>query len=349
MGFGGMQLDPSTTTMFAEAQSAGSVVRTLLARNGPHAARLAATLRAAPPAAVLMVGRGSSDHAGVYAKYLIETQLGILASSAGLSVSSIYGTSLTADRLLCLAISQSGRSPDLLAAVEALTSSGGRVVALVNDEASPLAHAATETLPLRAGPERSVAATKSFIAALAAIAQLVAHWAEDAQLLAALDKLPDQLEAAWQLDWRVAAQALGERQGFYVLGRGPGYAVAREAALKFKETCGIHAESYSAAEVLHGPAALMGPDFPALAFCQDDDAHDSTAQILATLGGRGAPVFVAGLEQPGLVTLPTLKAHPLLQPILTIQSFYRMVNAVAVARGRDPDRPPHLSKVTETL
>jgi glucosamine--fructose-6-phosphate aminotransferase (isomerizing) len=349
MDVDGVRQNLTRTIMFEEAASAGAVVRTVLARNAGPVASLAERLRAFPPAAVLMVGRGSSDHAGVYAKYLIETQLGILSSPAGLSVSSIYSTSLVADGLLCLAISQSGRSPDLLAAVDRLAARGGRVVALVNDEESPLANAATQSLPLHAGPERSVAATKSFIAALAAVAQLVAHWADDRRLLGALNELPDLLDAAWALDWSEAETALGKLESFYVLGRGPGYAVAREAALKFKETCGIHAESYSAAEVLHGPAALMGPKFPALAFCQDDDSHRSMAQILGTLADRGAPVFAAGLDQPGIVALPTVKAHPLLQPILMAASFYRMVNAVSVGRGRDPDRPPFLSKVTETL
>jgi glucosamine--fructose-6-phosphate aminotransferase (isomerizing) len=349
MAFEGVRLDPCGTTMFSEAASAGAKIRTLLTRNADTVSAIAARLRAEPPSAVMMIGRGSSDHAGVYAKYLIETQLGILSSPAGLSVSSIYHKSLAADRMACLAISQSGRSPDLIAAAERLRSAGARVLALVNDPDSPLAQAAAEVLPLHAGPERSVAATKSFLAALAAIAQLVAYWNEDADLLAALETLPDAVDAAWQLDWSVAADALGQLRGFYVLGRGPGYAVAREAALKFKETCGIHAESYSVAEVLHGPAALMGAEFPALVLCQSDDARDSTAQVVATLASRGAPIFAAGLDQPGVTTLPTLAAHPLLQPILMAASFYRLVNAISVARGFDPDRPPHLSKVTETL
>ncbi len=337
------------TLMFAEAAEAGAAIRRQITRNNDKFARIADRLRTSKPVLATTIGRGSSDHACVYAKYLLEIELGVITSPAGLSVNSIYNTSLSAENSLCIAISQSGQSPDLVSAVAAIRKAGAFVVALVNVEDSPLAAAADEIIPLQAGPEKSVAATKSFITALAAIAQLVAHWKDDRELLDAITKLPDQLESAWDLDWRNAAEAFIDVQSMFVLGRGVGYGVAREAALKFKETCSIHAEAYSAAEVLHGPAALIADGFPVLAFSQNDETQSSMRDTLGTLAARGANVFACGVNHPSINNLPAISAHPILEPILMTQSFYKLVNAVSIARGLDPDRPPHLSKVTETV
>src|SRR4029077_14707969 len=156
-----------------------------------------------------------------------------------------------------LAISQSGASPDLLAAVASARAAGARIVALVNAESSPLAQLADDLLPLHAGPERSVAATKSYIASLAALAQLVASWSEDHELTAALRETPALLARAWQLDWSAAVARLVTATNLYVIGRGIGLGVAQGAALKFKEACGLHAEALSAAELRHGPMALV--------------------------------------------------------------------------------------------
>ncbi len=332
--------------MFAEAAEAPAAVARMLAANRGAAADLAADLRADPPRAVVTCARGSSDHAATYAKYLVETGTGVLTSSAALSVSSVYDATPRLEGALFLAISQSGRSPDLLAAVEAAQRGGARTVALVNDETSPLAALADRCLPLKAGPELSVAATKSYIAALASVAQIVAAWTEDRELEAGLDALPTILARAWTLDWTPAVRRLKTARSLYVLGRGPGFAVAQEAALKFKETCGLHAEAFSAAEVLHGPMALVGEGFPVLVFAQADASEAGVLELARALEARGAEVMVAG--GPNGNRLPTLSGHPALEPIVRIQGFYRMANALAVARGLDPDSPPHLKKVTET-
>jgi glutamine---fructose-6-phosphate transaminase (isomerizing) len=224
------------------------------------------------------------------------------------------------------------------------------VVALVNDAASPLAELAEVTAPLLAGPELSVAATKSYIAALSAIVQLAAYWSGDAKLLAALEGLPGLLERAWALDWSAAIAPLHEAQSLYVLGRGLGFGIAEEAALKLKETCGLHAEAFSAAEVRHGPMALVGPGFPVLAFALGDEPRVGVVAATAAAAAQGAPVLKAGgAAQSGVISLPTEPACPVLEPIAYALSFYRLVNALALARGLDPDRPPHLSKITETL
>jgi glucosamine--fructose-6-phosphate aminotransferase (isomerizing) len=261
----------------------------------------------------------------------------------------VYAAKADLRGTVMLAISQSGASPDLLATVASARSAGAMIIALVNVESSPLAQAADYTIPLCAGREHSVAATKSYIAALAAIIHLVAFWSEDAELLDALAQAPAQLERAWKLDWQPALSHLEPARDLYVVGRGLGLGIAQEAALKLKETCGLHAEALSAAELRHGPMALVQPGFPVLIFAQNDETHGGVAALAAELAERGAQIMLAGADAPKSLALPTETAHPAIQPMLIIQSFYRLVNALSLARGYDPDRPPHLRKVTETV
>jgi glucosamine--fructose-6-phosphate aminotransferase (isomerizing) len=332
--------------MFREAAQAGAVVRSQIEANAAGVARLARRLRDQPPRVVVTCARGSSDHAATFAKYLFETRLAVITSSAAPSVASVYGARQDLRDCLFLAISQSGRSPDIVAAARAAREAGALVVAAVNDEASPLAEAAEFVLPLCAGEETSVAATKSYIASLAALVHLASEWARDRELRAALSHLPEQLDSAWSLDWSRAVELLTPATHLFVIARGVGLAIAQEAALKCKETCGLHAEAFSAAEVRHGPQALLRERFPALVFCQDDETRSGTLALARELGDRGVPVLVAGAES---AQLPTVATHSVLEPIAAIESFYRMANALAIARGYDPDDPPHLRKVTQTL
>jgi glutamine---fructose-6-phosphate transaminase (isomerizing) len=340
--------DPAATALFREAAEAGAVLRRQLQRNATIVARLGAELRRQPPRAVITCARGSSDHAATFAKYLIETRTGTLTASAAPSISSIYGARLDLHGCLCVVISQSGRSPDLLAAASAARAAGATVLALVNVEDSPLAELADHLLPLCAGTETSVAASKSFIGSLAALLQLVAAWSDDRPLQDALERAPDLLEQAWQLDWQAALPVLAPARHLYVIGRGPGLGIAQEIALKGKETCGLHAEAFSAAEVRHGPQALLAADFPALLLAQDDDSRAGLLEFGRELVERGVDVLVAGASLGGATPLPALAAPALLQPLLLVQSGYRLIDALARARGFDPDRPPHLLKVTET-
>ena len=341
-----MPRDPETTLMHAEAREAPDVVARMLERNRTAIDRVAQRLRDEPPPFIVTCARGSSDHAATFGKYLFETKLGVSVASAAPSIASVYGTPLRATGALCLAISQSGRSPDLLASATAYKKAGAFVVALVNDETSPLADLADEVLPLCAGPEQSVAATKSYIASLAVQAALAAAWAEDDSLRDQLAGLPDAMARAFELDWNAAIDPLLGAQSLFVLGRGYGFAVAQEAALKFKETCGLHAEAFSAAEVRHGPMAIVGRGFPLLGFATSDPSGDDVRAAAAQFSERGAVALVADAKGSG--RLPAIAADPVLEPLLMIQSFYRFVNRLAVARGIDPDAPPHLKKVTET-
>src|SRR4029079_10546030 len=204
-------------------------------------------------------------------------------------------------------------------------------------------------IPLHAGAETSVAATKSYIATLSCVVQLVANWAQDFGLSAELVRLPGPLARAWQCDWSGAVDALAHAHNLYVVGRGFGLGIAQEAALKLKETCGLHAEAFSSAEVKHGPMALVRAGFPVLMFTQRDETRVGIQELSAEFASRGARVLIAGAEAASAISLPTIAVHPVIEPLLTIQSFYRMANELALARGLDPDCPPHLHKVTETV
>ncbi len=333
--------------MFAEAASAHEAVRMQL--KDARFTALGERLRRLKPRMVATCARGSSDHAATFAKYLIETRAGVLTASLAPSVASLYGAAPALDEALVLVISQSGASPDLVAAASAAKRAGAFVLALVNAVNSPIAAIADETLPLAAGEERSVAATRSYLASLAALIGLVAHWTQDHALQDALTNAPDLMQAAWEMDWRAAAPALAHAESLYVVGRGLGLGPAGEAALKLKETCGIHAEAFSAAEARHGPMALVRPGFHALLFAQCDEAGASVAAFAADIAARGAAAFIVGADAPGAVRLPALEAHTAIEPMLMVQSLYRLAHDVALARGRDPDRPPHLHKITETL
>ena len=280
--------------MLSEAAEGPAAVARLIAANAVQCCNLGARLRAAPPRFVVTCARGSSDSAATYARYLIELSLGVVVASVGPSISSVYGARLDMRDALFIAISQSGRSPDLLALAGMARADGALTVAIVNDASSPLAGLCEVVLPLHAGPERSVAATKSYLASLAAVLQLVAAWHADASLLAAVEHLPAALTVALSHRWDAAVIPLVATRNLYVVGRGVGYAAAQEVALKFKETCGLHAEAISAAELMHGPLALAGPDFPVLVLGQADDAIDSLREMATGLAARGVPVIAAG-------------------------------------------------------
>jgi glutamine---fructose-6-phosphate transaminase (isomerizing) len=337
------------TRMYSEAAEAPAVVERQLRRNGAVVRGLAAQLRGARPRAVVTCARGSSDNAATYARYLIETRLGLLTASAAPSVSSVYGADADLADTVMLVISQSGASPDLLATVAAARRAGARIVALVNVEDSPLARLADVTVPLAAGDETSVAATKSYLASLSAVLQLVTEWSGDDGLHQALDLAPSLMQQAWRLDWAPAVAALREAGSAYVVARGVGLGVAQEWALKLKETCRLHAEAQSAAEVRHGPMALVQAGFPVLVFAQHDETRDGVIDLARELAARGAHTLLAGGEVAGAVSLPVIDSHPVLEPLLATQTFYRFANALSLARGLDPDRPAHLRKVTRTL
>jgi glucosamine--fructose-6-phosphate aminotransferase (isomerizing) len=340
-----------TTLMYQEAAAAAGVLRDSAAMVHKAAAGAAAQLLARKPSLIATSARGSSDHAATYAKYLIETRVRIPTLSQAPSIASIFdATSPYLSDAALIAISQSGRSEDLLRTASGARAAGALVIALVNDGTSPLAALADVLIPLGAGPEIGVAATKSFIATLSALLALVAEWQDVNDLRVASNDLPAILERAWAQDWSGAVAPLTDARSLFVLGRGLTFGVAQEMALKFKETSGLHAEAFSTAEVTHGPAALIGPGFPVLLIPPQDAAAAGISEQIAEFRSRGALTIVAGTGFGGDIVLPMDENLPAeVFPIAAVQSFYKLVNAVAIARGRNPDQPPYLRKVTYTL
>lgn len=343
-------LQPENTLMFQEAAAASSVVAHQFEANASLVTEAVARIKNFAPRSIVTCARGSSDHAATYAKYLFETRLGLVTSSAAPSITSIYFAKQQLAGTLYIALSQSGKSPDLLANVEQAKAAGALTLAFVNIEDSPLAQLADIVIPLRAGAEKSIAATKSYLSTLSAIVHLAAEWTADDELKAALSTLPQALTKAWKQDWTAVVEGLTDARNLFVIGRGIGFGAAQEAALKLKETCGLHAEAFSAAEVKHGPMAIVGAGFPVLLFAQQDKTLEGMDSLIADFRARNAKVFIARENAQGPGALPVVAgAHSTIAPMLAIQSFYRMANALSIARGYNPDEPPHLRKVTETL
>lgn len=336
------------TRMHIEAAEAPACVGRQADEAGDALVEIGAALRRLDPPLVATIARGSSDHAATFGKYLIETAVGVPVTSYAPSISSVYEARSSMERAVGIAISQSGRSPDLVSSLRNARNGGALTIAIVNDPASPLAQEADHVAPLCAFPEAAVAATKSYLTSLAMLARIVSAWTGDAALANALEQLPRAMEEAWDLDWSEADATIAQSRSMFIVARGAGLGIAQEAALKLKETCRIHAEAYSAAEVLHGPAAVIRPGFPVLAFVQGDASAASVIETCAKLARMGANVFVAGAQVPGCTTLPSIDFDSRLQPILQAQAFYRLVNRCALAMGENPDAPPHLMKVTET-
>jgi glucosamine--fructose-6-phosphate aminotransferase (isomerizing) len=335
--------------MLDEAREAPQAVARQLGADGQRWRDFGARLRAQPPSSVLTIARGSSDHAAHYAAYLVMARLGRLVTSMPMSLVTLYQSEIRSEGLASFAFSQSGQSPDLIGPTRFFRERGALTCAFVNDSASPLAQAAEWLFPLHAGQEASVAATKSFIAQLVAGARLAAAWQDDATLAAGLAGLPEALEQACALDWSLGVDVLQQADRLFVVGRGLGLPVAMEAALKFKETCGIQAEAFSGAEIQHGPMALIEEGYPLLVFAPRGPAQAGLLELAQAMRERGARVLLAAPRGTAGADLPLAQAAlPELDPLCAIQSFYPMVEALARARGNDPDRPPHLKKVTRT-
>ncbi|KQT42983.1 aminotransferase [Aureimonas sp. Leaf454] len=340
---------PDTSLLRDEIDEIPETVRRFLAQSGEAAAAAGRRLRALAPSVVVTIARGSSDHAATYFKYAAERSTGRPVASLGPSVVSVYGTKLQLGGQAALAISQSGQSPDIVATLAAARDGGAETIALVNVEGSPLLAAAASPVLLRAGAERSVAATKSVVASVVGTLAILSAWTRDTALAEALHALPDRLEHALGLDWTPAIGSFVEARSLYALGRGPGLAVACEAALKLKETAALHAEAFSGAELLHGPVTLVEPGFPVLAFLPDDAARAGLREICARLSASGAPLFTIGEAGHGTRLPHAPTGHALTEPLSMLVSFYRFVEILARARGLDPDRPRGLTKVTETF
>ncbi len=334
--------------MAAELREAPEAVRRQKSASAAIAELVARCARKAPQV-VLTCARGSSAHAATFGKHLLEKHLGIPVAAAAPNIATVYDQSLRLKGQLVLIISQSGHSYDLVEFTAMAKESGALTVAIVNDVHSPLAAASEIVLPIAAGPELSVAATKSFVAALAMLLRVTAAWANDDAMHVAIERLPDRLAAATDLDWSSALDVLSAADSLTTIGRGPTLAIAREAALKLKETCNLQAEAFSSAEFQHGPMALVSELYPILMFTPDDAAAAGVKALAADLRCKGAALFSTDDDASLPGHLPTLiPDHADADAVCLIQSFYALAIRIAARRGTDVDRPRHLQKVTRT-
>jgi glucosamine--fructose-6-phosphate aminotransferase (isomerizing) len=337
------------TGMAAELKAAPDVIRAQQAILREPLSDLIKWCRRTPPNLVVTCARGSSAHAATFGKHLIERHLGIPVAAAAPNIATVYRQRMRLEGQLLLAISQSGRSDDLTEFSLMARAAGARTAAIVNDTDSPLANACEIVLPMAAGIETSVAATKSFIESLAVLLRLAAEWRDEKAMAGAIDRLPDRLAAATGLDWGSALPSLSRAESLVTIGRGPTLAIAREAALKLKETCNIHAEAFSGAEFQHGPVALVSPRYPIMLFMPSDEAGTGLRQLVLDLRAKAALVFATNEGGPSDASLPALPAdHPDADAVCLIQSFYALAVRIGERRGTDIDRPRHLQKVTRT-
>ncbi len=346
----------ATSTLHTEIHDQPTVLAHLIEQEGENVRHLAATLRAANPRYVLIAARGSSDNAGIYGKYLFGALVGLPVALATPSLYTLYNRPPRVDGALVLGVSQSGQSPDICAVVEHARQQGAPTVAITNDPNSRLAQAAGEVIPLHAGVERSIAATKTFTAQLMAFALLAAHMAGSASHLDALARLPEAMQRT--LGMRDHIFALAERYRYMekcvVIGRGYNYATAYEWALKLKELTYVLAEPYSSADFRHGPLALVEDGFPVLVIAPQSDAvYGEVVDLLKRLGERGAERLVVSdgaealAEARSPVPLPMSVAE-WLSPFTAIVPSQLFALALTLAKGYDPDHPRGLRKVTET-
>ena len=330
--------------MAKEAREVPTVIAKQLDKNDGAIRELAATLNKLNPHLIYIIGRGSSDHAGVFGKYLFETEMGIPVCSAALSIAGIFGKQLNLNGAVAFVISQSGRSPDILKQTESAKKGGAFTVAFVNDETSPLAELADAVIPLSAGEEKAVAATKSFIATLSALLHLCARWRENDALFESLAALPESLQKVIESPNQLTANYLENTRNTIVLGRGFGYAVGREVALKLKEVLGIHAEAFSSAEFIHGPVTLVEKKLKLIALNILDESAPFHADMVGDVRARGGECLDFGFTTGTSVR----DVHPRVSALLLMQRFYLDIEQIAIEWGLNPDTPPGLNKVTKT-
>lgn len=338
--------DAPASLMAAEIAEIPRAAARLLRQRAPVDG-IARRIEAAAPRVVVMCGRGSSGHVGVYLRYLFETRLGLLVSAAAPSVVTAYKGRPDMRDVLFVLISQSGRSPDLIAATQAARALGALTLAVVNDERSPAAAESELVLPIGAGPEGSVAATKSVVNSMLAGALIVAALTKDGDLATCLHGMPERLAQASACDWSAWAGTVLHAPAAFVAARGYGFGAVREIALKLTETLRVPALAFSAAELRHGPRAAISPATPVLLLRQDDETAATLDGLLRDLRAAGETVFAAGGPDG---TLPWIgDKHPICDPVTMLVPAYRAIERAARKGGLDPDHPPHLSKVTRTL
>lgn len=340
----------SPTLMLQETEEAASVVSKLLNDQKSVFDEIAAVFASRKPTLISTCARGSSDHAATFFKYLAEITCGIPVAGIGPSVASVYDAPLQLGSAVHFTVSQSGASPDIVAMQRAAKKGGAVTVAVVNVTESPLGQEADIVLNIGAGPEKSVAATKSFIASAAALAGVIAAISQDTTLQTGLLALPEALANVNVVSGNPLENILADNQSLFIGGRGPSMAIAMEAALKAKETSAIHAEAYSLAELMHGPMRLVEKQFPIIAFVSQDQAYQHNLQALQHFNSLGGNILaISPLDLPWAQIKTPATGSALLDPLVSLAAYYRVIEAVTRRKGFNPDKPLNLNKVTETV
>lgn len=339
----GTQTDPGTLMRAEIAEQPGVYGRILAGDVGDIRDAHRAIARRSPRF-VTIAARGSSDHAALYAKYLFETKAGLPVGLTSPSTYTVYDRHPVLADSLFLAVSQSGTSPDLVRSLAAARESGAFTVAVTNTPDSALALAANRHIYIDAGEERSVAATKTYTAELLALYLLIVPEPAD------LAPLPAAASAALTHTDEVAALAgrVGAARSVITTGRGFSYPSAREVALKLAETSYLPALAYSAADLMHGPLAMIDPDMPVIAIVAPGAAGRAMAPVCDSVRERGGAVLTVGYDRAADVALDRIGLDDAVLPMLEILPLQQMALTVALARGIDPDRPRGLHKVTRT-
>jgi glucosamine--fructose-6-phosphate aminotransferase (isomerizing) len=339
-----------------EIREQPAVVERFLREAAGEVGAACAAIRRADPTHVVIAARGTSDHAAIYAQYALGIRARLSVGLATPSALSLYGVEPRMERALVIGISQSGASPDFVGVLRAARRQGAVSLAITNTRESDLAAAATHVIDLRAGPEQAVAATKTYTATLVALAALTDGLDRHAAGSSDLEGLPAAIATVLgtEDEVRAIARDQADLERCVVLGRGYHYATAREWALKLKELGYVLADPYSAADFLHGPLALIEAGFPALAIAPSGATAGDMGAILDRLGsGLGAELLVmsddAALRARGAWSIPLPEGVPeWLMPIVAIVPGQLHAMHLTVAKGRDPELPRSIGKVTRT-
>ncbi|WP_327353514.1 SIS domain-containing protein [Streptomyces sp. NBC_01304] len=339
--------------MSGEMAEQPAVLRRILDKGAPRIRAVAGEISARKPRFVLLTARGTSDNAALYAKYLLEIQLGLPCGLASMSTTTAYGAKPDLRDVLVITVSQSGGSPDLVASTQAAREAGAITLAVTNNPDSPLAAVSEFHIDILAGPEKALPATKTYTASLLALYLFVEGLrGGDGAAARVLPELAAGLLAR-QAEIKQLASRYRFAERMVITSRGYGYPTAKEAALKLMETSYIPALSYSGADLLHGPLAMVDNISPVIAVVTDGKGGAALQPVLDRLRGRGADLVVVGpkaqVEQASAgFVLPSEGVREELQPILEIIPLQLLAYEVTIARGQDPDAPRALAKVTET-
>ncbi len=321
------------------------------------APKVAEEVRRRAPRIITTFARGSSDNAVTFFGYLAAQTLGLPVSSLPPSLVTVYGTALRGEDTLTIGVSQSGEGSDVIGGLQALRDAGATTVAISNNPESALMRAAEFPIAQRAGPERALAASKTFSTQMLLLSLLVAHWSEDEALLQALEAVPAAMQSVLsgkQDELQRLILRLTHAKSIYILGRGLSYSAAHETALKLKETCYVHAEAYSSAEFQHGPIAAVSPSDPVLMLALDDPTENSNHSAASKLREASADLSVISsnalllTDANATATLPS-GLHPVTQAFVLVLSGQLLALHLALAKGLNPDAPRHLKKITKTM